>query len=80
MLIFEFFSSAKKCFHGFSSPYRLCDFCHEKFIKESLMSNYTMLDDSDNDNEKKNDVDLKFEVRSERLNPTTENESISQEQ
>ncbi len=80
MLIFGFFSSAKKYFRGFSSHYRLCDFCHEKFIKESLMSNYTMLDDADNDNEKKSDVDLKFEVRSERLNLTTENESVPHEQ
>lgn len=64
-----------------SSQVRLCDFCNEKYVKESLMSNYTMLDDPDNNTQPKNDVDLKFEVRSERLNVTpTDNQSLSSEQ
>jgi hypothetical protein len=69
--IFDFF---------FSSNYRLCDFCYEKLIKESLMSNYTILNDQDNDNEIKDDVDLKFEVRSERLIQPSDDQSLSQEQ
>lgn len=40
-------------------------------MKETLMSNYTLLEHSDNENESKDDVDLKFEVRSERVTPTT---------
>ncbi|CAF1039320.1 unnamed protein product [Adineta steineri] len=64
-----------------NTQHRLCDFCNEKFVKESLMSNYTMLDDPDNNNETKNDVDLKFEVRSERLNSTTnDNSPLSEDQ
>jgi len=43
------------------------------------MSNYTILDDPDN-NETKDDVDLKFEVRSERLISTTDNSSLVSEQ
>lgn len=43
-------------------------------MKESLMSNYTLLDHSDNENENKNEVDLKFEVRSACLPPTTDNQ------
>jgi hypothetical protein len=39
------------------------------------MSNYTLLDDSDNTNETNNEIDLKFEVRSERLTSTTDNQS-----
>jgi hypothetical protein len=58
----------------FSSQHRLCDFCHEKAERESLMLNYTILDDPDNDSETKTNVDLKFEVRSERLTPTTDNQ------
>jgi hypothetical protein len=69
--IFDFF---------FSSNHRLCDFCYEKLIKESLMSNYTILNDQDNDNEIKDDVDLKFEVRSERLIQPSDDQSLSQEQ
>ncbi len=64
----------------FSSQQRLCDFCHEKMIKDSLMSNYTLLDDSDNENETNNQVNLNFEVRSERLTPTIDNQSLSQGQ
>jgi hypothetical protein len=41
------------------------------------MSNYTLLDDSDNRSTTNNEVDLKFEVRSERLTPTTDNQSSS---
>jgi hypothetical protein len=44
------------------------------------MSNYTILDDPDNNNETKDDVDLKFEVRSERLISTTDNSSLVSEQ
>jgi hypothetical protein len=43
------------------------------------MSNYTMLDDPEKDTETKTDVDLKFEVRSERLIPTADNSSLSSE-
>lgn len=62
-----------KSFFSFNSSaqHRLCDFCHEKVAKESLQSNYTILDDSDNDNETKDNPNLKFEVRSECLTPTT---------
>jgi hypothetical protein len=80
MIIFRFLLLEKKFFYFFSSHHRLCDFCHEKITKETLMSNYTMLDNSDNDNETKNDLDLNFEVRSERLTPTRDNQSLSQEQ
>jgi len=44
------------------------------------MSNYTILDGPDSDNDTNANVNLKFEVRSERLNSTADNESISQEQ
>jgi hypothetical protein len=44
------------------------------------MSNYTILNDQDNDNEIKDDVDLKFEVRSERLIQPSDDQSLSQEQ
>jgi hypothetical protein len=67
-------------FTFFSSQHRFCDFCYDKFLKESLMSNYTILDDPDNNNETKDDVDLKFEVRSERLISTTDNSSLVSEQ
>ena len=36
------------------------------------MSNYTLLDDPTDDRPPKNDVDLTFEVRSERLHTTTD--------
>ena len=48
-------------------------------MKQSLMSNYTLLDHSDNENEDKNEMDLKFEVRSERITPTTDNQAVSSE-
>ncbi|CAF1489418.1 unnamed protein product [Rotaria sordida] len=63
-----------------NSQHRLCDRCHEKSIQESIMSNYTIIDDPDNDNETKTDVNLKFEVRSERLILPTDNQSSSSEQ
>jgi len=44
------------------------------------MLNYTILDDRDNDNETQDDVDLKFEVRSERLIQPSDDQSLSQEQ
>ena len=69
-----------KSFDSLSSQHRLCDYCHEKAVKESLMSNYTLLDDPDKTNETNNEVDLKFEVRSERLNTTTDDQSSSQGQ
>jgi hypothetical protein len=65
---------------SFSSQRRFCDFCYEKFIKESLMSNYTVLDDPDTDTETKTNDDLKFEVRSERLIPTTDNLPVPAEE
>ena len=40
-------------------------------MKETLMSNYTILEHSDNENGTKDEVDLKFEVRSERVTPST---------
>ncbi|UJR26251.1 hypothetical protein I4U23_007591 [Adineta vaga] len=60
--------------------HRLCDFCNEKYVKESLMSNYTVLDDPEKDTETKNDVDLKFEVRSERLDSSADASSLPAEQ
>lgn len=54
-----------------SSQHRFCDICHERMMKETLMSNYTLLEHSDNENENKDEVDLKFEVRSERVTPST---------
>ncbi|CAF4965503.1 unnamed protein product [Rotaria sp. Silwood1] len=60
-----------------NSQHRLCDLCHEKAVKESLMSNYTVLDD--HDNETKTDINLKFEVRSERLTLPTDNQSSSEQ-
>ena len=62
-----------------SSQHRFCDLCHAKVMKQSLMSNYTLLDHSDNENEDKNEMDLKFEVRSERITPTTDNQAVSSE-
>lgn len=59
----------------FSAQHRLCDFCHEKVMKESLMSNYTILDDSDNETEQRSNVDLHFEVRPERLPTPVDNPS-----
>lgn len=53
-----------------SSQHRLCDYCYETYVKESLMSNYTLLDDPDVDQEKKNEPNINFEVRSECL-PTS---------
>jgi hypothetical protein len=43
------------------------------------MSNYTILEDSDNDNETKNDANLNFEVRSERLSQPADTQSLSSE-
>ena len=43
-------------------------------MKESLMSNYTLLDHSDNENE----VDLKFEVRCEHSTPAIDTQASSQ--
>ncbi|CAF2883284.1 unnamed protein product [Rotaria sp. Silwood2] len=63
-----------------NSQHRLCDYCHEKSLTESLMSNYTILDDPDNDTETKTDVNLTFEVRPERLTLPTDNQSSSSEQ
>lgn len=78
------FPSIKKFSHFFfyfdSSQHRYCDFCHEKKLNENLMSNYTILEGPDSDSDTNANVNLKFEVRSERLNSTTDNESISQEQ
>ncbi len=73
--MFSTFIFPKKSFYSLSSQHRLCDYCHEKAVKESLMSNYTLLEDSDNTNETNNEIDLKFEVRSERLTSTTDNQS-----
>jgi hypothetical protein len=44
------------------------------------MSNYTVLDDPDTDTETKTNDDLKFEVRSERLIPTTDNLPVPAEE
>ena len=59
------------------SQHRLCDLCHEIFVKESLRSNYTLLEDPNEEHQAKTGPDLNFEVRSERLatpadTPTTD--------
>lgn len=43
------------------------------------MSNYTMLDDPEKENEPANDVNLKFEVRSERLNSSADTSPLPAE-
>ncbi len=65
-------SFLENIFFGFSSPqYRICDYCNEKFLKESLMPNGTTHNDLINNPETANDVDISFEVRAERLSATT---------
>ena len=62
----------KNLFFVFSSPqYRICDYCNEKYLKESLMPNGTTHNDLINNLETPNDVDIQFEVRAERLSATT---------
>ncbi|CAF2044456.1 unnamed protein product [Rotaria magnacalcarata] len=65
-----------------NSQHRLCDYCHEKCVKESLMTDYTILDDpnADNENGTPNGVNLTFEVRSERVRLPAENQSSPSEQ
>ncbi|CAF0815423.1 unnamed protein product [Adineta ricciae] len=62
-----------------STQHRLCNFCYEKYAKESLTSNYTMLDDPEKENEPTTDVNLKFEVRSERLNSSADTSPLPEE-
>jgi hypothetical protein len=65
-------------FSCFSSPqYRICDYCNEKLLKESLMPNGMTHNDLINNPEAPNDVDLRFEIRAERLPPVTDTQSTS---
>jgi hypothetical protein len=57
----------------FSSPqYRICDYCNEKALKGSQMPNDMMHSVVPNNPETPDDVDLRFEIRSERLQPKTD--------
>ena len=63
----------------FSSPqYRVCDYCNEKLLKESLMpsgsdrKNFFSNPDAHTD-----DVDLRFEVRAARLSAATTDTSAT---
>ncbi len=62
----------------FSSPqYRICDYCNEKALKESVKPNDTMHSVVPDNPESPDDVDLRFEIRSERLQPRTDTEPTS---
>ncbi|CAF3068107.1 unnamed protein product [Rotaria sp. Silwood2] len=60
-----------------SPQYRICDFCNEKLLKESLTPNGITYNDALNNHETKDETDLSFEVRPERLPPTTDTQSTS---
>jgi len=62
-----------KIFFCFSSPqYRICDYCNEKELRQSLMPNDTIHSVVSNNHDTADEVDLHFEVRPERLHPTTD--------
>ncbi|CAF1376053.1 unnamed protein product [Adineta steineri] len=60
-----------------SPQYRICDYCNDKLLKESLMPNNIIHSDFLNNHEITDNVDLHFEVRPERLHPTADTESTS---
>ncbi|UJR22765.1 hypothetical protein I4U23_025797 [Adineta vaga] len=60
-----------------SPQYRICDFCHEKLLKESLMPNGIQHHDMLTNSETPDDINIHFEVRPERLPPTTDNSPTS---
>ncbi|CAF1397699.1 unnamed protein product [Adineta ricciae] len=60
-----------------SPQYRVCDFCSEKLLKESLMPIGTLHNEILNNPDTSDNVDLHFEVRPERLPPTTDNSPTS---
>ncbi len=63
----------------FSSPQsRVCDYCHEKVLKESIMPNQMIQSVVvSNNHGPTDDVDISFEVRPERLSATTDTQSTS---
>ncbi len=63
----------KKKFFYFSSPqYRICDYCNEKQSKEPPIPTDTVQSVILNNQGTTDDVDVSFEVRPERLQPTTD--------
>ena len=65
------------CFSSLQYRTRICDYCHEKLLKESLMPNNIINNDVSNNYETADDIDLRFEIRAERLSAPTDTQSIS---
>ncbi|CAF1496646.1 unnamed protein product [Rotaria sp. Silwood1] len=60
-----------------SPQYRICDFCNEKLLKESLMPNGITHNEALDNEETKDETDFQFEVRAERLSSTPDTQSTS---
>lgn len=71
---------------SFSTPqYRICDYCNEKGLKEptaplvnntnAAQSVFYLTREAGDNNNNNDDVDLRFEVRPERLSASTESQS-----